>query len=46
MVLYSRVIKIFDQFKEMENVIVANRMTDALGDVEYKVCTRDLFGSY
>ncbi len=39
----SRVIKNFDEFKEISDVIVANRMSDEISDVEDKVYTRDLF---
>lgn len=39
----SRVIKDFDEFKQMSDVIVANRFESALKDVEEKVYTRDLF---
>jgi len=42
---HSKVIKDLTQFKEMADVIVANRMTDVLGDVISKVYTRDLFGN-
>ncbi|MEY8199627.1 MAG: UDP-glucose 6-dehydrogenase, partial [Colwellia sp.] len=42
---HSKVIKDLGQFKEMADVIVTNRMTDALDDVVGKVYTRDLFGS-
>jgi len=40
---HSRVIKDFDTFKEISDVIVANRLEDALLDVEEKVYTRDIF---
>lgn len=40
---HSRVIKDFNEFKKMSDVIVANRMTADLNDVIDKVYTRDLF---
>ena len=41
----SRVIKDFDEFKKVSDVIIANRRSDDLSSVEKKVYTRDLFGS-
>lgn len=40
----SRVINNFSQFKEICDVIVANRLSDDLKDVSEKIYTRDLFG--
>jgi UDPglucose 6-dehydrogenase len=39
----SRVIKDFDEFKEISDVIVANRLDDNIKDVVDKVYTRDSF---
>jgi len=39
----SRVIKDLDEFKELSDLIVVNRMSDDLRDVRDKVYTRDLF---
>ena len=41
---HSRVIKDLDAFKEMSDVIIANRMSDDLRDAEEKIYTRDIFG--
>ena len=41
----SEVIKNLDKFKEVSELIVANRVTDEIKDVMDKVYTRDLFNS-
>jgi UDPglucose 6-dehydrogenase len=41
----SRVTHNIDTFKQECDIIIANRVTDAVKDVSYKVFTRDLFGS-
>jgi UDPglucose 6-dehydrogenase len=42
---HSEVVRDFAEFKRRCDVIVANRRTTDLADVEAKVYTRDLFGS-
>jgi UDPglucose 6-dehydrogenase len=42
---HSKVIDNLDDFKQISDVIVANRMVDELNDVKTKVYTRDLFNS-
>jgi UDPglucose 6-dehydrogenase len=41
----SRVINDLHQFKKMADVIVANRVTEDISDVDSKVYSRDLFGA-
>jgi len=42
---HSKVIGHLDDFKQISDVIVANRMVDELNDVKAKVYTRDLFNN-
>ncbi|QKJ22252.1 nucleotide sugar dehydrogenase [Poseidonibacter lekithochrous] len=41
----SRVIKDIDEFKSISDVIVANRISENIKDVEEKIYTRDIFNS-
>ena len=41
----SRVIKDLDEFKNVSDIIVANRLENDILDVKEKVFTRDIFGS-
>ena len=43
--LGAKVIKDLDEFKKISDVIVANRLSETLKDVENKVYTRDIFGN-
>ena len=42
---HSRVIDNLKDFKQISDVVVANRLSDDIQDIEDKVVTRDLFGS-
>lgn len=41
---HSRVVNDLEAFKREADVIIANRLTDQIRDVQHKVYTRDLFG--
>ena len=40
----SRVITDLEEFKKISDVVMANRLSDDISDIESKVVTRDLFG--
>ena len=42
---HSKIISNLEDFKQVSDVIVANRMADELQDVKNKIYTRDIFNS-
>jgi UDPglucose 6-dehydrogenase len=42
---HSKVIKDIDKFKQMSDIVVANRLEKNIDDIKNKVYTRDIFGS-
>ena len=43
--LHSKLVNDLNKFKELSDIIIANRMHEEIRDVEEKIYTRDLFGS-
>jgi UDPglucose 6-dehydrogenase len=41
---HSKVIKDLDEFKAISDVVVANRVSDDIRDIQEKIYTRDIFG--
>jgi UDPglucose 6-dehydrogenase len=41
----SKVIKSLEEFKKLSDVIIANRITEEIKDIESKVYTRDIFNT-
>ena len=41
----SKVIRNLQEFKKISDVVIANRLSDEIKDIEEKVYTRDIFGS-
>jgi UDPglucose 6-dehydrogenase len=42
---HSKIVKNLDDFKNISDVIVANRLSNNIRDVQDKVYTRDIFNS-
>lgn len=40
----SRVVKSLDEFKDISDIVIANRLSDEVMDIKNKIVTRDLFG--
>jgi UDPglucose 6-dehydrogenase len=40
----SRVVNDLEEFKNQANIIIANRKTEDISDINHKIYTRDLFG--
>lgn len=40
----SRVITDFNEFKDISDIVLTNRMVNELSDIIHKIYTRDLFG--